>query len=76
MTFEDTIKVPRPAKGKTRGLITEKQAEDSLALAAKAFDGATFGVLRSERGAGTVTVLYGLKGRALDAKGLAYELNN
>ncbi|OWK18308.1 hypothetical protein AJ88_03765 [Mesorhizobium amorphae CCBAU 01583] len=76
MTFEDSIKVPRPAKGKTRGLITEKQAQASLTLAAKAFDGAAFGVLRTERGAHIVSVLYGLRGRALDAKGLAYELNN
>lgn len=76
MTFEDSIKVPRPAKGKTRGLITEKQAADSLALAAKAFDGAAFGLLRSERSGGVISLLYGFKGRALDAKGLAYELNN
>ncbi|RWF78996.1 MAG: hypothetical protein EOS26_03245 [Mesorhizobium sp.] len=76
MTFEDSIKVPKPAKDTTRGLITEKQAAASLALAEKAFGGATFGLLRSERGNGVVSLVYGLRGRALDAKALAYELNN
>ncbi|QND67651.1 hypothetical protein HB777_29415 [Mesorhizobium loti] len=76
MTFEDSIKVPKPAKGATRGSITEKQAAASLALAAKAFGESRFGLIRAERGRGAVSVLYGLNGRALDAKGLAYELNN
>ncbi|PAP94514.1 hypothetical protein [Mesorhizobium wenxiniae] len=76
MTFEDSINVPKPAKGATRGIITEKQAAASLALAEKAFGESRFGLLRSERRGGVVSLLYGLKGRALDAKALAYELNN
>ncbi|RWB98865.1 MAG: hypothetical protein EOQ56_19210 [Mesorhizobium sp.] len=76
MTFEDSIKVPKPAKGTPRGIITAKQAEQSLALAAKAFGESRFGLLRSERRAGVVSLVYGLNGRALDAKALAYELNN
>ncbi|MER8882606.1 hypothetical protein [Mesorhizobium sp. M0816] len=76
MTFEDSVKVPKPAKGAPRGIITEKQAEQSLALAAKAFGESRFGLLRSERRAGVISLVYGLNGRALDANGLAFELNN
>ncbi|MBZ9888955.1 hypothetical protein LB559_13480 [Mesorhizobium sp. BR1-1-3] len=76
MTFEDSINVPKPKKDAPRGVITEKQAKASLDAAAKAFGEARFGLLRAERGNGVVSLLYGLNGRALDASGLAYELNN
>jgi len=76
MTFEDTIKVPNPKKDAPRGAITVKQAKASLDAAAKAFGEARFGLLRTERGNGVVSLVYGLNGRSLDAVGLAYELNN
>lgn len=76
MTFEDSISIPKPKKGETRGIITVKAAEASLAAAAAAFGEAKFGLLRAERSAGRISLLYGLKGRQLDAGALAYELNN
>lgn len=75
MTFEDDITFKKPKNG-SRGVITVKAAEASLARAAAAFGEAKFGLLRAERSAGTVSLLYGLKGRQLDAKALAWELNN
>jgi hypothetical protein len=76
MTFEDVIKVPKPGKDERRGIVTVKQAEASLSAAAKAFGESRFGLLRAERSDGVVSLLYGLKGRPLDAASLAYELNN
>lgn len=65
--FEDSFKAGK--KGPTL-----QQVEASLAKAAKALEGRPVRVVRSWRQAGVYSVVYGVNGRNLDAKGLLAEL--
>lgn len=86
MNVEDTITIPKPAKGKARGLVSVKAAEASLARGLKAVsevygfmlepDDVRFSVLSTRREGGVAVITYGARGRKLDAAQLAYELNN
>lgn len=86
MNVEDSIAIPKPAKGETRGQITVKAAQASLYRGLRAVsktygfdlsvDDPRFSVVATRREGGKAIVSYGAKGRKLDAAQLAYELNN
>lgn len=86
MNHEDTITIPKPAKGATRGLVSVKAAQASLDRGLQevskvygfdlAHDDPRFSVVATRREGDRAVVSYGANGRQLDASQLAYELNN
>jgi len=85
MTFEDTIAMRKP-KGGGRPTVTEGQMKGSLERARKQIstfygfelsaDDPRIAVWSTRREGGNAIVVYGGRGRRLDASQLAYELNN
>ena len=86
MSHEDTFRLPKPADGAKRGIVSVKAAQASLDRGLKAVsevygfdlsaDDPRFSVVATRREGGSAVVSYGAKGRKLDAAQLAYELNN
>jgi len=84
--FEDAFNIPKPKEGKTRGEVSVKAAEASLArgLAQTSrnmgfeitADDPRFTVQATRREGSKAIVTYGMRGRKIDAVQLAYELNN
>lgn len=84
--FDDVINIPMPKAGKTRGLVTVRQAQASLDRGLKrigeacgfeiAVSDPRFAVMATRREGGKAIITYGMKGRKIDATQLAYELNN
>jgi len=86
MNYEDTLTIPAPKKGEGRGIITVKAAEASIKRGLGAISGnygfllslddPRFSVVSTRREGRKAFVIYGARGRKLDAGQLAYELNN
>lgn len=86
MNYEDTLTIPKPPEGASRGLISVKAAQASLDRGLKevskvygfalTVDDPRFSVIATRREGGRAIVIYGARGRNLDASQLAYELNN
>lgn len=84
--FEDVFSIPKPKEGKPRGEVSLKAAQASLDRGLKQMgvvcgfeigvDDPRFSVQATRREGSKAIVTYGMRGRKIDARQLAYELNN